>query len=79
MIFVDNYSGCAFTYFLKEKSDGPKRTQKFADVNPYGKVKTFSFHANAFPAEEIETMQIDNGCEYILWIYYKNVTGDKHS
>ena len=66
MIFVDDYSGCAFTYFLKEKSDGPKATEKFlADVNSYGKVKTFSFHADVFPAGEIERMRSDNGGEYI--------------
>ena len=37
IIFVDDYSGCTFTYFLKEKSDAVKATKKvLADINPYG-------------------------------------------
>lgn len=41
IIFVNDYSGCTFTYYLKEKSDAPKAAKKFlANVNPYGKVKT---------------------------------------
>lgn len=27
MTFVDDYSGCSFTYFLKEKSDALKATE----------------------------------------------------
>lgn len=66
MIFVDDYSGCSFTYFLKEKSDAPKATERFlADTNPYGKVKTFNFHADVFPAGETERLRSDNGGEYI--------------
>ena len=58
MIFVDDYSGCTFTYFLRKKSDSPKATEKFiTDVNPYGKVKTFSFHADVFPAGNVECMR----------------------
>ena len=33
IIFVDDYSGCTFMYFLKEKSDVVKATEKFlADI-----------------------------------------------
>ena len=28
IISTDDYSGCLFTYFLKEKSDAPKATRK---------------------------------------------------
>eukprot|EP00794_Sanderia_malayensis_P005796 gene5796-6493_t len=49
IIFVDDYSGCNFTYFLKKKSDVMKATNKFlADINPYGRVKTFSFNTEIF-------------------------------
>ena len=63
MIFVDDYSGCSFTYFLKEKSEATERF--LADTNPYGKVKTFNFHADVFPAGETERLRSDNGGEYI--------------
>jgi len=44
MIFTDDFSGCNFTYFLKEKSDASKATEKFlADIAPYGKIKTLNF------------------------------------
>ena len=66
MIFVDDYSGCSFMYFLKEKSDAPKATERFlADTNPYGKVKTFNFHADVFSAGETKCLRSNNGGEYI--------------
>ena len=66
IIFTDDFSGCTFTYFLKEKSDALKATEKFlADVNPYGKVKAFNFHADVFPAGDVERIRSDNGGEYI--------------
>ena len=55
MIFVHDYFGCTFAYLLKEKFDASKATEKFlADVNQHGKVKTFSVHADVFPAGIIE-------------------------
>ena len=44
VIFTDDYSGCLFTYFLKDKPDAVKVTKKFlANIAPYGKVKTLNF------------------------------------
>ena len=66
IIFTDDYSGCLFTYFLKEKSDAPKATRKFlADVAPYGKVKTLNFYEDVLPSGEIKRMRSDNGGEFI--------------
>ena len=66
IIFVDDYSSCTFVYLLKEKSDAVKATEKFiTDVNPYGKIKTFSFHKDIFPSGDIERIRSDNGGEYI--------------
>ena len=66
IIFVDDFSGCSFTYFLKHKSDALKATEKFlADTNPYGRVKTFSFHADIFPTGDVERVRSDNEGEYI--------------
>ena len=66
MIFVDDFSGCSFTYALKEKSDAFKVTEKFlADINPYGKVRTINLQKDIVPADYIERMQSDNGGEYI--------------
>ena len=40
--FVDDYSGAATVYFLKNKSDASRALEKFlADTAPYGKVKRF--------------------------------------
>jgi len=67
MIFVDDYSSCTFTYFLKEKSDALKATEKFfADTSPYGKVKTLNFHSEIIPNGDTERVRSDNGGEYIL-------------
>ena len=66
MIFTDDYSGCLFTYYLKEKSDAPKALEKFlADIVPYGKVKTLNFFEDVFPSGEVKRMRSDNGGEYI--------------
>ena len=55
MIFTDDYSGCLFTYFLKEKSDAVKATENFlSDIAPYGKVKTLNFYEDVFPAGDIK-------------------------
>ena len=40
IVFVDDYSGATFLYFLRNKSDATKATAKFlADMTPYGCVK----------------------------------------
>ena len=49
---TDDFSGCLFTYFLKEKSDTIKATQWFlADIAPYGKFK--SFHEDVLPSGKL--------------------------
>ena len=66
MIFVDDYSSCSFTYFLKEKSDAVKATEKFfADTSPYGKIKTLNFDTEIIPNGDTERIRSDNGGEYI--------------
>ena len=66
MIFVDDYSSCSFTYFLKHKSDALKATEKFlADTKPYGRVKTFNFHCDISPTGDTKRLRSDNGGEYI--------------
>ena len=66
MIFTDDYSGCLFTYFLKEKSNAPIAFKKFlADIAPYGKVKTLNFYEDVFPSGDIKRMRSDNGGEFI--------------
>ena len=69
MIFVDDYSSCIFTYFIKEKSDTVKATKKFfADTRPYGKIKTLNFHTEIIPTGEIETFIITaKGLNYSYW------------
>jgi len=40
MVFTDDFSGCMFTYFLVQKSDATRATEKFpADISPYEKSK----------------------------------------
>ena len=66
MIFTDDYSGCNFTYFLKEKSGASRATEKFlSDIAPYGKVKKINFTEDVFPTGEVKRMRSDNGGEYI--------------
>ena len=60
IVFTDDFPGNIFTYFLKEKSDATRATEKFlADIAPYGKVRTLSFHKISFhPATLIVFVQI---------------------
>ena len=64
IIFVDDYSGCTFTYFLKEKSDAVKATEFLADISPYGQVITLSFNAEMFPVGDIKLNRSDNSGEF---------------
>ena len=51
IIFVDDFSGLVFVYFLKQKSDAVSATKRFlVDSSPYGKV---------------ERLRSDNGGEFI--------------
>ena len=66
IIFTDDFSGCMFTYFLKTKSDSVQATKKFlADIVPYGKIKTLSFHQDIFPSGEVVKLHSDNSGEFI--------------
>ena len=41
IVFVDDFSGAIFVYFLKNKSDATQATARFiADMAPYGSIKT---------------------------------------
>jgi len=65
IVFTDDFSGNMFTYFLKEKSDATKATEKFlADIAPYGKVKTLSFHEDIYPSGDLKRVRSDNGGEF---------------
>ena len=53
IIFTDDYSGFLTVYFLKNKSDAARATEKYiADVAPFGEIKGMSIRS-------------DNGGEYI--------------
>ena len=66
IVFTDDYTGCLFTYLLKNKSDASTATERFlSDVSPFGKVKCFSFHDDVFPSGEVRTIRSDNGGEYL--------------
>ena len=66
MVFTDDYSGSSYTYFLKEKSDAVKATEKFlSDIAPYGKVKSLNFYEDVFPARDMKRIRSDNGGEYL--------------
>ena len=66
IIFTDDFSGCYFTYFLKNKSDAVKATRKFfADIAPYGKVNLLSFYSEISPTGEVVRLRSDNGGEYL--------------
>ena len=55
-----------FTYFLKNKSDSVKATNKFiADIAPYGKVKTWSFHDEISLTGDVVGLKSDNGGDYL--------------
>ena len=65
IVFTDDYSGCIFTYFIKEKSDATRATEKFlADISPYGKIKSLCFHEDLFPTGNIQRLRSDNGGEF---------------
>ena len=66
IIFTDDYSGCLFSNFLKEKSDASKATRKFlTDITPYGKVETLHFYEDVLPSGEIKRMRSNNGGKHI--------------
>lgn len=65
MVFTDDFSGNIFTYFLKERSDATCATEKFlADIAPYGKVRTLSFHEDIFLSGDVKRVRSDNGGEF---------------
>lgn len=62
MVFVDDYTGTIFVYFLKKKSDALQATKKFlADCAPYGTVKCIrSDNGGEYISHEFEQLLIDN-------------------
>ena len=75
MIFVDDFSGCSYTYFLKNKSDALQATEKFlADTNPFGNVKTFNFHSESLPQGDTDRLRSDNGGKYLSAEFKANTT-----
>ena len=66
IIFTDEFSGCLFTYFMKNKSDTVAAMKKFfADISPYGKVEAMDFDEHAITSGEVKDLRSDNGGEYI--------------
>ena len=62
IVFVDDYSGVVFVYFLKNKSDALSATRKFiADTNSYGVVKRLRCdNGGEFTSSEFKNFLIDN-------------------
>ena len=60
--FVDDYSGLIFVYFLKNKSDAPKATDKFlTDIAPYGKLKRLrSDNGTEYTSNEFKALMVKN-------------------
>ena len=68
IVFVDDYTGYVFVYFLKNKSDTINAMKKFlADTAQYGKIKRFrSDNGTEFTSENVKNLLIENQikCEY---------------
>ena len=63
IVFIDNFTGYTFVYFIQSKSDSTKALLKFlADITPYGKVSKFM---NLVPESELKRLRSDNGGEYM--------------
>lgn len=62
LVFVDDYSGCTMTYFLKQKSDTVCATKRYlADIAPYGNVKCLrTDNGGEFTSSEFEALLIEN-------------------
>ena len=62
VIFVDDFSGVIFTYFIKQKSDTVKATEKFlADVSIYGSIERLrSDHGTEYTCGEFENLMTTN-------------------
>jgi transposase InsO family protein len=61
-LFVDDYTGTYMVYFLKNKNDTIKATEKFlADISPFAVVKRLrSDNATEFTNESFENLLIKN-------------------
>ena len=66
IVFVDDYSGAIFVYFLKQKCDAVKACEKFfADCAPYGQVKCMrSDNGTEFTCKEFEELLVKNGVKH---------------
>ena len=62
IVFVDDYSGMLFIYFLKNKSDAPRATERFiADLAPYGTIKRLrSDCGTEYTCKEFQDIMVKN-------------------
>ena len=69
---IDDYTGVSMVYFLKEKSDVVKGTERFlADVSPYGKVKCVrSDNGGGFISAEFENLLVRNQIKHEIAAQY---------
>jgi len=72
LVFVDDYSGCTVTYFLKQKSDTVKATKRYlADIAPYGTVKCLrTDNAGEFMSAEYEDLLVENKIKHQTSAHY---------
>lgn len=66
IVFTDDFSGAVTVYFLNNKSDAAKATEKFlADVAPYGTRKCMrSDGGGEFISREFESLLLKNGIRH---------------
>jgi len=62
IVFVDDYTGIIFVYFLKNKSDATAATKKFlADVSPFGSVSRLRCdHGTEFTCNDFDSLMTEN-------------------
>ena len=72
MVFVDDYTGTIFVYFLKKKSDALQATKRFlADCAPYGTVKCIrSDNGGEYISHEYKQLLIDNKIKHEMCAPY---------
>ena len=62
-MFIDNYSGYVFVYFIKQKSDATKALKNvLAEVAHFGKIR---YLLNLVPDLIVKKLRTDGGGEYM--------------
>ena len=66
LAFVDDYSGIIMIFFVRNKSDTLRATQKFlADSSPYGKVKSIrSDNGTEFTSKVFENLLMKHSIKH---------------